>query len=140
MLLRRGQRTEIKNGTQLAYQSKSVASQKCEEAEIEIRVRNVGLSVWSSEEQYGLAVVDDPGAIWEPMPLQFTLPPGTNVAPNELYTFTATLRTPRDFGLYNLQVQMARDSADPFGQTGSLTIQVNPRISTDATQAWWLFD
>lgn len=86
---------------------------------VEINMKNIGSSVWSSEDGYRLGDAASPDSAWTITRVE--LPNGQTVSPDESTSFTFTITAPSDPGIYDFQWSMIREPGENwFGEKSPL--------------------
>ena len=106
-----------------------------QQLEITITVRNTRSSPWASDEDYKLALLDDPCGLWDLSLPRVNIPAGVVVPASETFTFTIPLRAPSNPGACTIKVQMIQEFVELFGPTLEVPITIIP-VPTAAARNW----
>lgn len=88
---------------------------------LSLKMRNTGVSSWSADLGFKLAVTSDSGKIVDTTNARISLPPGNVVYPGEEYTFKIPLRDASP-GKYKIRLQMIHEFVTNFGPEISIKV------------------
>lgn len=106
-------------------------------AQIEIRVTNIGSAGWTQADGYRLAAVEDLSQMIVIDQSTLLLPVDSSIEPNGQAAFIATIRTPREIGLYSISFQMIQAPNEFFGQIQSFDLLVNEPAGNSVGPRQW---